>query len=67
MDELKNDFENVKKSAEEMEKGLQKAQEDGAKCSKNNKKTLKDCYEFIYGPIKAEKKKKEVPKCCAIF
>lgn len=68
MDEMKSDFENVKKAAEDMEQGLQKAQEDGLKCHTNNKKTIKDCYEFIYEPIKAPtKKKKEVPKCCAIF
>ena len=58
MKSLKNDVVTIKEEMTLFNQGIDsgRAQEDGQKCRDNNKATLQECYEFIYEPIKSEKK-----------
>ena len=56
--QLKTDVETIKQAAEKLKADLNSDHTitDGQKCKDNKpeaKKTIKDCYEFIYEPIKA--------------
>jgi hypothetical protein len=52
MKQVKSDFEDMRESAEKL-KNMEQLLADGKLCQKNNKKTLKACYEFTFEPIKA--------------